>query len=149
MSSFLFEAQGNRLLDQAIFPHRLRIFDDRIVFMKRSFIKREEITIAYMQIAQANLRSGLMFSTIEIINSGGFENAIIKHVPNKDAKRAKNIIDRKIREVHSKSEHNLNKNSTISDILEKSLSRIDELYKKGRLTKKEHIKKRNEILSHN
>jgi len=149
MSNFLLEVQGNKLLNQSIFAHRLQIYDDRIVFKKRGFIKKEEVTIAYTQIAQANLRSGLMFSTIEIINSGGFENAIIKHVPNKDAKRAKNIIDRKIREVHSKPEHNLNKNSTISDILEKSLSRVDELYKKGRLTKKEHTKKRNEILSHN
>ena len=72
MSNFLLEVQGNKLLNQSIFAHRLQIYDDRIVFKKRGFIKKEEVTIAYTQIAQANLRSGLMFATIEVINSGGF-----------------------------------------------------------------------------
>lgn len=122
------------------------IYDDRMMFKRRRWFKIFEITITYNHVAQANLTKGVFFATIEIINSGGYENASLKNIPNKDATKAKKMIDQKIRLVHTK-----DKGFTIADDkkvqkLEKSLNRLMELLRKKRINKREFNKRKKILL---
>lgn len=146
MSNQLLEIKANKLLNRTIFPHKLKIYDDVMVFWKRGIIRIHEVTISYNQISQVYLSRGLIFGSLEIINSGGVENIIIKHVPKKQAIKAKNIIDQKIYHVHAKEENKEEKDVAGVHEFEKSVNRLKELLNRGKISKREYERKRKQML---
>ncbi len=125
---------------------------------REKFVIVTEVTISYNHVAQVYLTKGIIFATLEIINTGGTKDIIIKFVPKKKAEQAKRIIDSKI---HNLKENPFSKeksqNTTIStkrpsspelelDSVELALSRLEELLVRNRISKKEYEKKRKSIL---
>lgn len=146
MSNLLLKVKGNRMLNMRLFAPILLVYDDLVVFRTRGIIKINELTLSYNQIAQVNLNRGLIFGTLEIINSGGVGTIEIKHVPKWDAKKAKAIIDQKIYKVHSREDHKETSDPAHVHKVEKSIIRLTELFNRGRITKKEFQRKKVEIL---
>ena len=149
MSSLLYKIQRNRLRARTLFNATLEVYEDYVVIKKRIWFNLHEVTISFNHIAQANIIKGPFFSTLEIVSSGGYENAAIKYVLNKHAKKAKSIIDQKIYRMHQKQDgkrkfehhedHQIEK-------FEKSLSRLKELQARGKISKKEFDQKRKRLL---
>lgn len=139
----------NRIRAHSIFPQSLKIFEDIIVFRKRHWFSVDEMTITYNHIAQANLNAGIWFSTIEIITSGGSQNTSIHSILKKYAVKAQKIIEQKIYRAHStkteKSEFKAKKDTKVSSI-EKSLSRLRELKRRGKISEREFENKRKQLL---
>lgn len=135
----------NRIRAHTIFPQSLSIFEDLISFRKRKWFNVDEMTVTYNHIAQANLKRGVFFSTLEIITSGGSDNPSIRCIINKDAKKAHKIIEQKIYRAHAtnqaKEEFKAEKETEVVK-MEKSLSRLKELLLKGKISEKEYEKKR-------
>lgn len=154
----LLEIEASKTMNKTLFAHKLHIFDNKMVYHARKyFIKVTEITIPYTHVAQVYLTKGLIFATLEIINTGGTKDIIIKYVPKKQAEQAKRIIDSKIHNIKespfSKEKSQaplLTKKSQHQEIevesVEMALSRLDELLIRNRISKKEHEKKRKSIL---
>ncbi len=144
------EVKLNRIRAHTIFPQSLRIYEDVLVFRKRKWFVVDEMTITYNHVAQANLKSGIWFATLQIITSGGFENPHIPHVLKKHAKKAKAVIDQKIYRVHdtgsSSTSEFSSKKETHVDKFEKSLNRLNELLKRGQMSQKEYDLRRKRLI---
>ena len=145
MSNLLLELQGNNFINRTIFPHRLFLYNDILLYKKRKFLRRKEVTIAYSHIAQANLVRGIIFATIEIISTGS-ENIKLRGVPKELASRAKKIIDQKIFMEHAKHipDHSQNKNELMK--YERSVQRLKELFIRGKISKKEYNERHRELI---
>ena len=145
MSNLLLELQGNNFINRTIFPHRLFLFNDILLYKKRKFLRRREVTIAYSHISQVNLVRGIIFATIEIISTGS-ENIILRGIPKDLASRAKKIIDQKIFMEHAKHipDHSQDKNELLK--YDKSIQRLKELFMRGKLSKKEYNERHRELL---
>ena len=146
MANLLLVIKGNRIKNGSIFAHQLLIYDDLMVFKKRGLITRHEVTISYNHISQVYLTRGLIFSTIEIINTGGIESIFIKHVLNGQAYQAKKTIDKKIHYAHEKDKNRVEERGLEIQNLEASLNRLKELLNKGKITSREYNKKREKLL---
>ncbi|MBI2414539.1 hypothetical protein HYV31_01690 [candidate division WWE3 bacterium] len=149
MSNLIYEIKTNKIRAGAIFDTILRIHEDFIVLWSRHWFTVNEYTITYKHIVRAHLIKRIFFSNLQIMDSTGNENAIIKHVWNSDAIKAKKLIDQKINLVHS-SEMNRKELESRGvaeiDNLEKSLGRLKELVAKGRLSEKEYEKRKKTML---
>lgn len=146
MSHLLIKVVGNLFMNQTLWEPSLSVFDDFIVYRRRNWFVVREITIPYKQIAQVDLTIGIFFSEIEIAISGNETRTLkVNYVINKDALRAKKIIDQKVHLVHSQDEK-LNTNVQVKSF-EKSLARLTELLEKKKITKKEYEKRRKEIIN--
>lgn len=151
MSHTLIQIAGNRFFNKTIWPPFLFVYDDMLVYKKRSWFITKEMTITYNQITQVNMYSGIFFAKLEIITPSNDEHIIIVNfVPKQEAVRAKRIIDQKVHTAH-KDTSNINRDKSDSregDIkhFEKSLTRIKELLNRGRITKREYEKQRKELL---
>ncbi len=145
MAHLLLTLTANQLLNRTMFKQRLYVYDDKMVYRTRNFIKVKEVTTSYNHISQVHIDSGIFFATIEIINTGGLESITIRHVNKRDAKRTKDIIDKKVHFAHSKVTSIEPKGETVHDI-EKSLSRLKELLNKGKISDKEFKVRRGELL---
>ena len=157
MPHLLLTLEANKLMNKSIFTHKLHIFDNKIIYEARTYLIRvTEITISYNHVSQVYLVKGLYFASLEIINTGGVKDIIIKYVPAKQAEKAKRIIDAKIHGMSDES-YTKPKNKEVvtiskkgSDIhldnVENNLSRLNELLLRKRITKKEYEKKRKEVL---
>ncbi|KKS15978.1 MAG: hypothetical protein UU77_C0040G0003 [candidate division WWE3 bacterium GW2011_GWC1_41_7] len=145
MSTLLLELAGNRELNRTMWPPRLLVYDDLLVYRKRRFFRINEITIAYAHIAQVFLVRGIFFASLEIDTSAG-QNVKIKYIPKKIAIKAKTIIDRKI--YNSLAKHKSDPVTTIShpEAFEKSLNRLRELLSKGKITKREFEQRKSHLL---
>ncbi len=155
----LMEIEASRTMNKTMFAHRLHIFDNKMVYHARSyFVKITEVTISYNHVSQVYLTKGLFFATLEIINTGGTKDIIIKYVPKKKAEQAKRIIDSKIHNLtedpfskeKTQSNSNLTKKRSHAELelnsVEMALSRLEELLLRNRISKKEYEKKRKSIL---
>jgi len=101
MSTLLYDLKANRIMNRTFFVHHLRVYDSNMVLDRRRLpFHREETTIAYGHVSQVNLIKDLFFAHLEIINTGGVENILIKYVGKRAGKEAKNIIDAKIHRTH-------------------------------------------------
>jgi hypothetical protein len=60
---------------------------------------REKKSISYNKIAGVVVRNGALAATIEIINSGGSNNISVTGLKKSDAAKAKEIIERNIKEA--------------------------------------------------
>ena len=134
------------------FAHHLFIYDDKMIFKTRVLFKHMETTISYNHVSQVNLINELLFSHLEIINTGVVENIFIKYVGKRAGKEAKKVIDQKIHHTHARtpqndqySPHNMVGESNIQDI-EKSLIRLNELLARGSIDRAEYNKRRSSIL---
>lgn len=149
MANLLCQIGSYRLRAHSIWKPWLFVYDDHVVYKKRFWFVKREVTITYNHIAQANLKTGVFFSDLELINSGGAENVIIRYVLNKPAINAKRIIDQKIHQAYIDSTNKgefRHKQTEKIDSFEKGLSRLSELLNRGSITEKEFSKKRKEML---
>ncbi|MBT6401381.1 hypothetical protein HOK10_02195 [candidate division WWE3 bacterium] len=149
MSNLLLKVKMNRIRAHTVFPQSLSIYEDLVSFRKRKWFNVDEMTVTFNHIAQANLKRGVFFSTIEIITSGGSDNPSIRCILNKEARKATNIIEQKIYRAHAtnqdKEEFKAEKDTGVL-MMEKSLSRLKELLLKGKITDKEYAKKRKQAM---
>ena len=155
----LIEIEANRTMNKTVFAHKLHIYDNKMVYRARQYgFKVTEVTISYTHVAQVYLTKGIFFATLEIINTGGTKDIIIKYVPKRKAEQAKRIIDSKIHNIKedpfSKEKAGpqpLTVKKSLSpelqlDEVEIALSRLEELFLRNRISKKEYEKKRKSVL---
>lgn len=159
MAHELLEIEASRTMNKTMFHHKLHIYENKMVYRAREkFIRVIEITISYNHVAQVYLTKGIYFATLEIINTGGVKDIIIKYVPKSKAEQAKRIIDSKIhmlkkdpfqsdtQEIKSLSGKNSKHREVEVEPVEQALSRLDELLIRRKISKKEYDKKRKSIL---
>jgi len=146
VNNLLLEIQGNNYINRTIFPHKLFLYDDILLYSKRRFLRVKEVTIAYSHIVQVDLLKGVFFSTINIVNTG-VDPIIIRGIPNKVAVKAKKIMDQKIHTAHAKHQPaHLGAIENEVDNYEKYINRLNELLQRGKISQREYNKKRSEIL---
>jgi hypothetical protein len=141
MPTLLLELKGNKYLNRTLFPPWLYVYDDILLYRKRRFIRVDEITLPYSHIVQVNLIQGLFWGTLEIINTG-VQNVTIKFVWKGKARKAKELIDDKIYHAHAKHKPGDSTKSGNMYEFERSLNRLEELKKRGRISRKEYKKRR-------
>ena len=145
MPVLLYDLRANRLMNKTFFVHHLKIYDHSMVYEQRRFpFYKDETTVSYSHVSQVNLTKNLFFANLEIINTGGFENILIKSVGKRSASEAKNIIDAKIHSTHStyaphKAEDTHAEPGT-RVVDNKALVRYKDLLNQGRISKKEYNK---------
>lgn len=146
MSHLLIKIIGNLFMNQTLWEPSISVYDDYILYRRRNWFVVREITIPYKQVAQVDLTRGIFFSEFEIAISGNETRTLkVNYVINKDALKAKKIIDQKVHMIHNQDEK-LNSNVGVKN-LEKSLARLTELLEKKKINKKEFEKKRKELLN--
>lgn len=145
MSTLLLTLCGSREFNRTIWPPYLYVYDDLLIYRKRSWFKVKETTISYNQISQINLIKGVFFAEVEIITTGT-DDMRIRWVPKSKASQAKKIIDKKLFYAHAK-HHPQQKDigENIEDY-EKSLNRLRELVERGRISEREYTQKSRELL---
>ena len=146
MATLLLKIFGYHTFNKTIFPPWLLIYDDMVVYKKKHwFFWADEITFSYNQIAQVILKKGIMFADITIASTG-MDHVTIKYCFKGPATLAKKLIDQKIYHTHAKN-YSVNKMSTSPmKNFEKSLSRLEELSIRGKISKKTYRKKKAELL---
>lgn len=145
MSVLLLELIGNPEFNKTIWPPHVFVYDDLLIYKKRSWFRVREITISYNQIARVTLIRGILFSHLEL-ETTGTDNIIIKYISKSKGKYAKTIIDQKIYRSHAKHVTSPDKSETEVSSYEKSINRLNELVNTGRLSQREFEKKRKELL---
>lgn len=145
MGTLLLKLQGNRLFNLTFFAPFFFIFDDLMMYRRRNWLIVKEITLSYNQIARVDLTIGILFSHLDIITTAR-DDISIRFVNKKVAKKAKRIIDRKIHHAHTKHKFEEIKKHTDVHKYERTLSRLKELHRKGKISKKEYDKKKRELL---
>lgn len=139
---------GNKYVNHSFFRPYLYIYDDIMVYTKRKHVFWvDEITMPYNHIAQVNLHKGIIFSKLEIVLSGGSNVVTVKGIWNRPAKRTKKIIDNKVYHTHNKQNTHDESKLNVVESVERSLSRLKELHRKEKISKKEFEKRRAQILS--
>ena len=146
MSTLLLHLSGNKTFNRTIFPPKLDIFDDLLLYKKRRLFSSKEITISYNQISQITLNKGIFFARLDIVTTGT-EDIFINFVNKKIADQAKKIIDQKIYRSHAKHHEELKGKNASQENLEKSIARLQELLIRGHISEKEYNKKKNAILN--
>jgi hypothetical protein len=121
------------------------VYDDLLIYRKRSLIKIREVTISYNQIAQVNLIRGIFFAEINIRTTGE-ESLRIRYISKSESNAAKKIIDQKIYHAHAKHRSDDTKQNQSYGEFEKSLTRLKELLNKGAITQKEYNKNKSALL---
>ncbi len=138
-------------MNKTFFVHHLRVYDSNMVLERRRLpFHKEETTIAYGHVSQVNLIKDLFFAHLEIINTGGVENILIRYVGKRAGKEAKNIIDAKIHRTHgvyqsqqagqnaefpSQTAQSAETQEIVDD---KALTRYKDLLNQGRISKIEY-----------
>lgn len=138
-------------MNKTFFVHHLRVYDSNMVLERRRLpFHKEETTIAYGHVSQVNLIKDLFFAHLEIINTGGVENILIRYVGKRAGKEAKNIIDAKIHRTHGVyqphqagqtaefSSQTVPSTDTQEIVDDKALIRYKDLLNQGRISKIEY-----------
>lgn len=145
MSTLLVHLKGNMSFNRTIFPPRLYVYDDLLIYKKRYLFKTKEITMSYNQISKVNLVRGIIFAEIELATTGT-DDIRVRFVSKKNATMAKKIIDQKIYHAHAKHRPEDTKISGEIKDYEKSLARLKELLNKGSMSEREFNKTKNDLL---
>lgn len=150
MPTLLVKLQGNRSLNRTIHPPRLYVYDNKLVYRKRNFIKVREFSIPYNQISQVNIINGIFFAEIVVLTTG-VEYIKIRYVSKSKTKLAKKIIDQKMYDLHygdknKREDPEMMHYTKMVNEFENGLSRLNELISSHKITKKEFIKKRKALL---
>lgn len=151
MSALLYDLKANRFMNKTFFTHHLKVYDHSMVLERRRLpFRKEEVTVSYSHVSQVNLNKDLFFAHLEIINTGGFENILIRYVGKRKGSEAKKIIDAKIHSTHGAyAPHGGFENAGTGDIDarpagteqvidSKTLVRYKDLLNQGRISKKEY-----------
>jgi hypothetical protein len=145
MSTLLIELIGNMEFNRTIWPPHVYVYDDLLIYKKRSWFKVREITISYNRIAKVTLTRGIFFSHLEVETTGS-DNITIKWISKSKGRDAKTIIDQKIYRSHAKHAALPDKNDNDVSSYEKSVNRLNELLNTGRISQKEFEGRRKELL---
>jgi hypothetical protein len=145
MSTLLIELIGNWEFNKTIWPPHVFVYDDLLIYKKRSWFKMREITISYNQIARVTLTRGIFFSHLEL-ETTGTDNIAIRYISKTKGKYAKTIIDQKIYRSHAKHVIFPDKNEGEVPSYEKSVNRLNELLNTGRISQKEFKGRKRELL---
>jgi len=153
MSALLYDLKANRLMNKTFFTHHLKVYDHSMVLERRRLpFRKEEVTVSYSHVSQVNLNKDLFFADLEIINTGGFENILIRYVGKRKGSEAKKIIDAKIHATHGAyAPHGGFENTQVDNIDarsagteqvidSKTLVRYKDLLNQGRISKVEYNK---------
>jgi hypothetical protein len=145
MSTLLVYLRGNMSFNRTLFPPRLYVYDDLLIYRKRHLTKTKEVTFSYNQISKINLTRGIFFGAIEFATTGR-ENFEVKWVSKKKATMAKKIIDQKI--YHAHAQHKPEETQLAREVkeYEKSVNRLKELHGRGEISKKDLDKMRRDLL---
>jgi hypothetical protein len=143
--NLLLHLSGNLTLNRTLFPPHLYVYDDILVYKRRSFLKSKEITVAYSHITQVMLLKGIFFAGLDVITAG-IEHINIRFVNKMLAEKAKKIIDQKIYTAHAKHKTPESEGKNPLGTLEKSIARYKELLEKGVITQKQFDQKTTEVL---
>lgn len=143
MPTLLFDLKSNRFMNKSFFIHHLKVYDNAMVLERRRLpFHKEETTISYSHVSQVNLIKDLFFANLEIINTGGVENILIKFVNKKHGKEAKSLIDSKIHTTHGAYEpkhvEHTQEVRTSEIIDSNALTRYKDLLNQGRISKSEY-----------
>ena len=146
MTKLLLKIKGNRIFNRTIFAPNIYILDDLVTYRRRKWLTVREVSISYNQVAQVNLITGIIFSQLDIITTST-DNIEIKFIPKKEAKKAKKLLDRKVHIAHrSKHGSNLTEEHKEMQGLEKSFRRLEELFDKGRISKRDFEKRKRQLI---
>ncbi|RMG06289.1 MAG: hypothetical protein D6731_26130 [Planctomycetota bacterium] len=80
-----------------IFPDRIRLEQDAVVFEKRHLVGGEEESIRYEQIASVSVQRGLFLADLLFETTGGSEPVFLNGLWNRQAERAKAELTARIR----------------------------------------------------
>lgn len=101
MSALLYDLKAIKIMNKTFFTHHLKVYDHAMVFERRRLLfHKEEVSVSYSHVSQVNLIKDLFFAHLEVINTGGTENILIRYVGKKKGSEAKKIIDAKIHSTH-------------------------------------------------
>lgn len=100
---------------------------------------RVKKNIPFDKIAQVSVKNGVLASTIVITNYSGNDNVTLTGVNKKDATKAKELIENKIKETHS-----LSSKSAVSPADE--IAKFKDLLDSGSITKEEYDAKKKQLL---
>ncbi len=145
MPHLLYSIWGHPIYNKTIFPPRLELYDEAVIFRKRGLFYVNEFTLPYSHIVQVNLHKGIIFASLEIVTSG-IQNLELRYVFKDYASKAKKLIDKKIYYALAKERPKETHQPEGIHIYEKSLDRLKELLNQGKITKSEFERKRREIL---
>lgn len=145
MSTLLLELKGSPEFNRTIWPPHIYIYDDLLIYKKRTWFKVKEITISYNQIARVTLTKSLLFAFIELETTGS-DNVIVKYISRKKGIYAKTIIDQKIYRSHAKHSTGVENKENEVQSYEKSVNRLNELLNTDRITQKEFDAKKKLLL---
>jgi hypothetical protein len=119
---------------------------------RRLPFSKEEVTVSYSHVSQVNLIKDLFFAHLEIINTGGTENILIRYVGKRKGSEAKKIIDAKIHTTHGAYEPHQGQDHQQANgqdyqpshseqvVDSKTLVRYKDLLNQGRISKTEYNK---------
>jgi len=144
MSHLLYSIWGHPLYNGTIFPPRLELYDEAIIYKRRGLFYLNEFTLPYSHIVQVNLHKGIIFASLEIVTSG-IQNLSIRYVLKGNAVKAKKLIDKKIYYALAKERTKEVHQPEGIHVYEKSLQRLNELLNQGKISKSEFEKKRKEL----
>ncbi len=99
MATLLLELEENRTFNRTLFPAKLFVYNDLLIYTKRHWLSVREVTFAYNQIAQFNLIKGVFFAQIGLVTTGT-DDIELKFVNRAKAIQAKKIIDQKVYRAH-------------------------------------------------
>ncbi len=145
MSTLLIELHGNPTFNRTIWPAHLLVFDDLLIYKKRSWFVIREITISYNQIARVTLVKSVLFAHLEIETTGA-DNVKLRYLSKGKASYAKTIIDQKIYRSHAKHAAAPEADNAKVSTFEKSLNRLKELEARGQISGHDYDKKKNELI---
>jgi len=153
MSALLYDLKASKIMNKTFFTHHLKVYDHAMVFERRRLLfHREEVTVSYSHVSQVNLIKDLFFAHLEIINTGGTENILIRYVRKSKGSDAKRIIDAKIHTTHGAyaphRSQEFQQGNTSDDmpahteqiIDDKAFVRYKDLLNQGRISKTEYNK---------
>lgn len=144
MSKLLLIVKADGLRSIELIPAILEIYDDKIIFKDKGLIKsRKESATSFKQVSQVSINKGLVHSTLEIVNTGGFKNIKLEHVKNKLAIEAQKVIEEYTNMVQTQNIPATNTNPTPSE----RMNTLQQLLDQGLIDKEEFEQKRKAIIA--
>ena len=104
--------------------------------------RRTKKTLPYERIAQVNLSNGILTTDIEVVNTGGADNVVVRAVNKKEAVKAKELIEQKMLEISTK-----RNGTTVADDIPAQIKKLSDLKQQGILTEVEFNSKKSELLA--
>lgn len=92
----LLRVQGSMLLSNT-WKQELVITEHDVRGEVLQAFKRIKMSLPYDRIAQVNIVRGILSAELEVVNKGGTDNLIVRGLSKRDAERAKDLIEERMR----------------------------------------------------